>query len=100
MSHKFISNGQEYISSKPAIFSHNGNEYEARLIRLNRDMMAAYIYSKTEDLEGMEAKGNMYCFSAVVTMPWGEQFEVSQRLGDWEEHVPCVTALGQRMRLA
>ena len=97
---QFYHCGQKYTSSPAAKFTHCGHSYEARILRLCRGMMAAYVYDHTADHEAVESREDMWCFNATVTLPYGIQFEVAQQMGDWTTKAPMVRALGISQRVA
>ena len=96
----FFHESTPYQSSPPAEFTFNGASYEARLFRACRGMTGFYIYNKTADIETCEIVEDGFIPSREMTLPDGQCFYVSARLGDWLERAPLVKALGLTLLLA
>jgi len=96
----FFHESQPYQSSPPAEFTFQGASYEARMFRACRGMVGFYIYNKTADLETCEVIQESFLSSCELTMPDGQRFYMSARLGDWLEHAPMVKALNLTLSLA
>jgi hypothetical protein len=101
MSHLFYHLGQQYKSSPPAAFEYGGSRYEARLLVASRSHAVAYIYNHTQDLEAADSfERKDYHNEHALTMPTGERFLVSARLGDWLEHAPMVSIMNRMHRVS